>query len=64
MFYGAYVFFEKLRIAEKKPKSKKRLEMEEIYSMEGGMDTGRKHKYIVPVGTAPYIDQYGRVNVH
>jgi hypothetical protein len=27
VFYGAYVFFEKMRIAEKKPKSKKRLEM-------------------------------------
>ena len=28
VFYAGYVFFEKKRIAEKKPKSKKRLEME------------------------------------
>lgn len=31
VFYAGYVFFEKKRIAEKKPKSKKRLEMEKVW---------------------------------
>jgi hypothetical protein len=31
VFYAGYVFFEKKRIAEKKPKSKKRLEMEHVW---------------------------------
>ncbi|KAH9908567.1 hypothetical protein F4778DRAFT_352077 [Xylariomycetidae sp. FL2044] len=31
LFYAGYVFFEKLRIKEGKPKTEKRLEMEEIY---------------------------------
>lgn len=31
VYYAAYVYFEKLRIAEGKPKSKHRLEMEKIY---------------------------------
>lgn len=36
IFYAGYVFFEKKRIAEGKPKSKKRHEMEEIWP--GGVD--------------------------
>lgn len=64
VFYGAYVFFEKLRIAEKKPKSKKRLEMEDIYSKEGGVDTTSRHQYFsVLEGQRPYVDPYGRVNI-
>lgn len=64
VFYGAYVFFEKLRIAEKKPKSKKRLEMEGIYSKEGGVDTTSRHQYFsVLEGQRPYVDPYGRVNI-
>jgi hypothetical protein len=65
VFYGAYVFFEKMRIAEKKPKSEKRLEMEEIHGMHGGMDTKRRReKYIVKAGTTPYMDSYGKLNVY
>lgn len=64
VFYGAYVFFEKMRIAEKKPKSKKGVEMEEIHSREGGVDTKRKHqRFWVMKGEAPYVDEYGRVSV-
>lgn len=64
VFYGAYVFFEKMRIAEKKPKSKKRVEMEEIHSREGGVDTKRRHqRFWVMKGEAPYVDEYGRVSV-
>ena len=32
IYYGSYVYFEKLRIKEGKPKSKKRQEMEEIHA--------------------------------
>lgn len=65
VYYGAYVFFEKMRVAEKKQKSKMRREMEDIHSLHGGMDTvSRPHKYVVPVGTAPYTDKYGRVRVY
>ena len=39
VYYTAYVFFEKLRIAEGKPKSKHRLEMEQINV--GGVDRVR-----------------------
>ncbi|KAL1843706.1 hypothetical protein VTJ49DRAFT_406 [Mycothermus thermophilus] len=35
LFYGAYVFFEKLRIKEGKPKSKHRLDMEEEWGPGG-----------------------------
>lgn len=35
VFYAAYVYFEKLRIAKGKPKSTHRLEMEQIYPGEG-----------------------------
>lgn len=35
VFYAAYVFFEKLRIAKGKPKSAHRLEMEDIYGGRG-----------------------------
>jgi hypothetical protein len=35
IFYGAYVFFEKLRIKEGKPKSKHRREMEELWEPLG-----------------------------
>lgn len=43
VFYGAYVFFEKMRLKEKKPKTKHRLDMEEVWP-EGfdRTDDGRK----------------------
>lgn len=40
VFYAAYVFFEKVRIAEGKPKSKHRVEMEKVWG-EAGLD--REH---------------------
>jgi hypothetical protein len=36
IFYGAYVYFEKLGIKESKPKNKKRLETEGIHAKDGG----------------------------
>lgn len=41
VYYGAYVYFEKLRIKEGKPKTKHRLEMERIWEGQGGYDTER-----------------------
>ena len=41
VFYGAYVFFEKIRVKEGKPKSKHREEMERIWAKQGGFD--REH---------------------
>ncbi|KAH8812434.1 hypothetical protein F5884DRAFT_785366 [Xylogone sp. PMI_703] len=63
VFYAAYVFFEKLRIAENKPKSKHRLEMEDIHP--GGMDTKNRHDrgYLCLAGEVPYEDKYGRVHI-
>ncbi|KAK4196958.1 hypothetical protein QBC40DRAFT_342359 [Triangularia verruculosa] len=40
LYYGAYVFFEKIRIKEGKPKTKHRLEMEQLWG-PGGAD--REH---------------------
>lgn len=44
VFYAAYVYFEKRRIAEGKPKSKHRLEMEDIWEPQGGFDREHDHR--------------------
>lgn len=41
VYYAAYVFFEKTRVAQGKAKSKARLNMEELYKDDGGVDTSR-----------------------
>jgi len=38
LFYAAYVYFEKLRVKQGKPKSKHREEMERIWKKDGGFD--------------------------
>lgn len=43
IFYGAYVYFEKLRIKQGKPKTKHRLAMEETWG-KGGMDRTMDHR--------------------
>jgi hypothetical protein len=35
VFYAAYVYFEKLRTKERKPKGKKREEMEKVWGRNG-----------------------------
>lgn len=64
IFYGAYVYFEKLRIKEKKPKSNKRLEMEEVHWISGGLDTKRRREKVVcrPCDV-PYLDSLGTVRI-
>ena len=63
VFYAAYVFFEKLRLKEGKPKSKHRLEMEKIYRNSGfDIKTPSNRGYLCGPGERPTIDQYGRVS--
>ena len=63
--YGAYCFFEKLRIAEGKPKSKHRKEMEGIHGAEG-MDVTHdiSRGILCTPRMVPTIDQYGRLDMH
>ena len=62
LFYAGYVWFEKLRIKNGKRKSKKREEMEEIWSKEGGMNR-ISHRYIkCHESVRPRVDQYGRLS--
>jgi hypothetical protein len=64
IFYSAYVFFEKLRIKEGKPKNKHRLEMEKIWGGKGGFDikhASHNRGYVVSAGRQIYMDEYGRV---
>ncbi|KAI1134243.1 hypothetical protein F5Y05DRAFT_240846 [Hypoxylon sp. FL0543] len=61
VFYGAYVFFEKLRIKEGKPKSEMRLEMEKIHPR--GVNTSDPEKWFICRGNEkPVHDKYGRVH--
>jgi hypothetical protein len=64
VFYAAYVFFEKRRIKDGKPKSKLRLEMEDVHDWRG-MDlvTPANTSYICRAGSRPYIDKYGKMVV-
>lgn len=66
VFYGSYVFFEKMRIKEKKPKSQKREEMERIWALEHGMNVKERrdnvHMTVLP-NERPYVDEYGRFGV-
>lgn len=61
-FYAGYVFFEKLRLKESKPKTQMRLEMEAVHG-RAGMDT--KHENTGPIWvTANEVattDKYGRL---
>lgn len=61
VFYAAYVYFEKLRIKNKKPKSKKRQEMEEIWGRKGGMERIRQPQRVIARADEPWtIDRFGR----
>lgn len=61
-FYGAYVLFEKLRIKEGKPKTKKREEMEAAWG-RGGMDRTDVSRGGIFAGPndKPYINEYGQL---
>lgn len=63
VYYAAYVYFEKLRIKEGKKKSQMRLDLEGIYSYEGGMSRKLRvnESYVVSAGKVPAEDKYGRI---
>ncbi|KAF2432086.1 hypothetical protein EJ08DRAFT_631305 [Tothia fuscella] len=64
IFYAAYVFFEKLRRHEGKPKSEFRLAMEKRWSDKGGFDIKRANKRVTCVqGDRPYLDEYGCMHI-
>ncbi|WWC61501.1 uncharacterized protein I303_104085 [Kwoniella dejecticola CBS 10117] len=65
VFYGSYVYFEKLRIKHNKPKSNKRLEMEKKHGKKGlniERDASRQYMNVGP-GETPYIDGYGGASI-
>lgn len=61
-FYGAYVYFEKLRIKEKKPKSVFRKDMEDRW--HSGFPRTGVQRYICHVSQRPFEDKYGCVQMH
>lgn len=65
VFYAAYVFFEKLRIRDNKPKTKFREEMEAVWRHKGGFDcvTPSHHGVWVTKGERPYVDKYGMLKI-
>lgn len=64
IFYSAYVFFEKMRLKNGKPKTKHRLEMEEVYAGKG-MDTTRvQGRCWVTAGEVASVDKYGQLQIH
>ncbi|KAI0884045.1 uncharacterized protein GGS22DRAFT_189171 [Annulohypoxylon maeteangense] len=63
VFYAAWVYFEKLRIASGKPKSKHREDMEDIWSCMGGFDrtADNRTSFVVRAESNPRMDRYGRI---
>ncbi|KAK8069212.1 hypothetical protein PG994_005828 [Apiospora phragmitis] len=63
LFYAAYVFFEKLRIAQGQPKSRHRINMEAIWASQGGFDLKNdgRHGLNIPAGKTPVMDEFGRI---
>lgn len=61
VFYGAYVFFEKVRIKEGKPKTKHRLEMEKAWPQ--GLDREHDGRSAVTAfeGEIPHLDKLGKL---
>ena len=63
VFYGSYILFEKMRLKAGKKKSKTRLETEEVWAAEGGIDRKRANpSYICFGNERPVEDKYGRVS--
>lgn len=65
VFYASYVLFEKMRVRDGKPKSKFRLEMEEVHGDDGvdtryNMDT---HGITLHVTERASYDKYGRIQI-
>ncbi|WWD10497.1 hypothetical protein V865_008633 [Kwoniella europaea PYCC6329] len=65
VFYGSYIYFEKLRIKQNKPKSKKREEMEKMHGKKGlDIKTDQNHMHFWGMeGESFHEDSYGRTNL-
>ncbi|OCF55074.1 hypothetical protein L486_07184 [Kwoniella mangroviensis CBS 10435] len=65
VFYGSYIYFEKLRIKQNKPKSKKREEMEKMHGTKGlDIKTDQNHMHFWGMeGESFHEDSYGRTNL-
>lgn len=64
VFYAAYVFFEKMRIRDGKPKSKFREEMEKAWGKRGfDLKTPHNQWYTCRFNERPYFDKYGKVHI-
>lgn len=59
-YYAAYVLFEKMRLQTKKPKSKKREEMEQEWG-SSGVDRSGDGSFFCRPGERPYVDKFGKV---
>lgn len=64
IYYAAYVYFEKLRIKNKRPKGKKRQEMEEIWGRKGGVEkTKQPQRLWLRADERWTVDQYGQDHI-
>jgi hypothetical protein len=63
IYYATYVYFEKLRIKNKKAKSKKREEMEEIWDPYGVERRKQPQSIILFAGEKWHIDEYGQDHI-
>ncbi|KAF2810230.1 uncharacterized protein BDZ99DRAFT_520310 [Mytilinidion resinicola] len=66
-FYACYIYFEKLRIKEGKPKSKDRLKMEELWAKEGGFNietAGHNKAMSMRMGERFTVNKYGQVKMY
>ncbi|EKJ78343.1 hypothetical protein FPSE_01448 [Fusarium pseudograminearum CS3096] len=62
-FYAAYIFFEKRRIQDEKPKSKFREEMEKAWGPKGfDIEHGGNQQYTCYASERPVIDKYGKID--
>jgi len=69
VFYTAYVFFEKMRLRDGKPKTKRREEMERVWGDWEDWRTGRRgfadlgRGITCHVSEVPVLDEYGMVHI-
>ncbi|PRP73138.1 hypothetical protein PROFUN_03452 [Planoprotostelium fungivorum] len=62
-YRAAYEYFERQRIAEGKPKSKKRLDAEAALGSSEGFSTVAVRGMWCGPGNVPVVDEYGRVSI-
>ncbi|KIW02261.1 uncharacterized protein PV09_06411 [Verruconis gallopava] len=64
IYYAAYVYFEKERIANGRPKSQHRLDMENAWELKGGVDLTQNFNniaYVCSEGRTIYMNSLGQV---